>query len=108
MGLYHRRLVHLHYVKNTEYNKLHHDALWDPVSMLIYRLFDQAGAPWEGETHALKTTLIEATEKWGRLTGEDVPCPVAFEPEDLRKTKELSVKLQLGVQRTLRDGYRPR
>ncbi|KAN0082432.1 Protein kinase-like domain containing protein [Tylopilus felleus] len=96
MGLYHRRLVHFHYVKNTrEYNKLHHDALSDPVSMFICRLFDQAGAPWEGETHALKTTLIEATEIWGRLTGEGVPCPVAFEPEDLRKTKELSAKLQV-------------
>ncbi|OCB84911.1 hypothetical protein A7U60_g8133 [Sanghuangporus baumii] len=96
MGLYHCRLVHFHYVKNTEeYNKLHHDALSDPVSMFIYRLFDQAGAPWEGETHALKATLIEATEIWGRLTGEGVPCPVVFEPDDLRKTKELSAKLQV-------------
>ena len=96
MGLYHRRLVHFHYVKNTEeYNKLHHDALSDLVSVFIYRLFDQASAPWEGETHALKTTLIVATEIWGRLTGEGVPCPVAFEPEDLRNTKELSTKLQV-------------
>ncbi len=96
MGLYHRRLVHFHYVKNTEqYNKLHHDTFSDPECMFIYRLFDQAGAPWEGETHALKTTLIEATEIWGRLMGEGVPCPVAFEPEDLRKTKELSAKLQV-------------
>ncbi|EGO24917.1 hypothetical protein SERLADRAFT_449647 [Serpula lacrymans var. lacrymans S7.9] len=96
MGLYHRGLVHFHYVKNTEqYNKLHHDALSDLVSMFIYRLFNQAGAPWEGETHALKTTLIEAMEMWGMLTGEGVPCPVAFEPEDLRKTKELSAKLQV-------------
>ncbi|KAJ7292863.1 protein kinase subdomain-containing protein PKL/CAK/Fmp29 [Mycena rebaudengoi] len=52
-------------------------------------------SPWEGETHALKTTLIEATEVWGRLMGQGVPCPVAFEPEDLRKTKELSAKLQI-------------
>ena len=96
MGLYHRRLVHFHYVKNTkEYNKLHHDAMWDPVSMFIRRLFYHAGAPWEGETHALKATLIEATEIWERLTGEGVPCPVVFEPEDLRKTKELSEKLQV-------------
>ena len=96
MELYHRRLVHFHYVKNTEqYNKLHHQALSDRMSMFIYRLFHQAGAPWEGETHALKTTLIEATETWGRLTAEGVPCPVAFEPEDVRKTKELSAKLQV-------------
>ncbi|THH30077.1 hypothetical protein EUX98_g4128 [Antrodiella citrinella] len=96
MGLYHRRLVHFHYVKNTqEYNKFHHDALSDPVSMFVRRLFDQAGAPWEGETHALKASLIEATEIWGRLTGEGVPCPVVFEPEDLHKTKELSARLQI-------------
>ena len=96
MGLHHRRLVHFHYVKNTEkYNKLHHDALSDPVSMFIFRLFDQAGAPWEGETHALRTTLIEATDMWEELTGEGVPCPIAFEPEDLRKVEELSTKLQV-------------
>ena len=96
MGLYHRRLVHFHYVKNTEkYNQLHHAALSDPLSMFIHRLFHQAGAPWEGETHALKATLIEATETWARLTGEGVPCPVAFEPEDLRKTKDLSAGLQV-------------
>ena len=96
MGLYHARLVHFHYVKNTEeYNKLHHDALSDPVSMFIHRLFDQAGAPWEGETHTLKTTLIEATALWRGLAGEGVPCPVAFEPEDLRETKELSERLQV-------------
>ena len=95
-ALYHRRLVHFHYIKNTEeYNELHHDALSGPASMFICRLFDQAGAPWEGETHALKTTLIDATEIWGRLTGEDVPCPVVFEPEGLLKTKELSAKLQV-------------
>ncbi|KAJ7135418.1 protein kinase subdomain-containing protein PKL/CAK/Fmp29 [Mycena crocata] len=96
VGLYHSRLVHFHYVKNTEeYNKLHHDALSDPMSTLIRRLFHYAGAPWEGETHELKTTLIEATEIWGRLAGEGVPCPVVFDSEDLRNTKELSARLQI-------------
>ncbi|KNZ76689.1 hypothetical protein J132_09222 [Termitomyces sp. J132] len=96
MQLYHRHLVHFHYVKNTEeYNKLHDDAMSDLVCMLIYRLCEQAGAPWEGETHALKSSLIEATEIWGRLTGKDVPCPIIFEPEDICKTKELGEKLQV-------------
>ncbi|PPQ73047.1 hypothetical protein CVT25_007556 [Psilocybe cyanescens] len=96
MELYHRRLVHFHYSKHTEeHNKLHYDALSDAASMFICQLFDRAGSPWEGETHALKTTLIEATEMWGRLTGEGVPCPVVFEPEDLRETKELSARLQV-------------
>lgn len=96
MEIYHCRLVHFHYVKNTErYNKLHLQALSDSASMFICRLFEQASAPWEGETYALKTTLIEATETWGRLAVEGTPCPVAFEPEDLRKTQELGVRLQL-------------
>jgi hypothetical protein len=95
MGLYHRRLVHFHYVKNTKYNKLHHAVMSDLVSKFLFRLFYQTGAPMEGETHALKTTLIEVTEQWEMLMGEGVPCPVAFEPEDLLKTKELSDKLKL-------------
>ena len=95
MELYHCRLTHFHYVKNTEeYNKLHHDALTDPVSMFLCKLFYHAGSPWEGETQALKVTLIEATEMWGNLTGGNVPCPIIFDPKDLRKTKELGEKLQ--------------
>ncbi|KNZ80509.1 hypothetical protein J132_05629, partial [Termitomyces sp. J132] len=44
MALYYRRLVHSRYVKDTEeYNNLHHDAMTNPVSMLIYRLLTQAG-----------------------------------------------------------------
>jgi hypothetical protein len=39
--------------------------------------------------------LIEVREQWGMLMGEGVPCPVAFKPEDLLKTKELSDKLKL-------------
>ena len=39
--------------------------------------------------------MIEATEIWGRLTGEGVPCPIVFEDEDRRKMKEQSAKLQV-------------
>ncbi|GJJ12581.1 hypothetical protein Clacol_006824 [Clathrus columnatus] len=95
MGLYHRRLIHFH------------DVFSDPGVCL----FDQAGAPLGGgETHGLKTTLIEATEIWEKLTGE-----VAFEPEDLRKNEGAERKAassrrdrDLGVQQTLRDGHDPR
>ncbi|KAG6813724.1 hypothetical protein H0H92_008132 [Tricholoma furcatifolium] len=80
---------------NTEkYNKLHHDALTSPVSMVLGRLHDQACVPWEGETHGLKLSLIDATEWWERRTGGGVQCPVVFDPEDVRKTKELEEKLQ--------------
>lgn len=95
-GHYHARLVHFHYAKSTmELNELHHDALSDPVSIFIRRLFDQAGALWEGKTHDLKALLVKATEKWAELAGADVPCPVKFEPDDVSKTKVFSERLWL-------------
>ncbi|KAF8961537.1 protein kinase subdomain-containing protein PKL CAK Fmp29 [Flammula alnicola] len=90
MELYRRRLVHYHYVNNTEkYNMLHYAALTDPVGMLRRRLFRHARAPWEGETLELKVALIQATENWERLTGACSPCPVVFDPDDVCETMEL-------------------
>ena len=44
--VYHRRLVHYHYITNTkEYNKPHYDALTDPMWVLRSRLFNHAGNP---------------------------------------------------------------
>jgi len=89
-GLYHRRLVHYQYVKNTEeHNELHYAALTDPMGVLRHRLFTHASDPWEGETLALKVALIEATEKWAALTGGGTPCPVVFDAEDIRETMKL-------------------
>ncbi|ETW78748.1 hypothetical protein HETIRDRAFT_386942 [Heterobasidion irregulare TC 32-1] len=96
VGLHHARLVHFHYAKGTEeLNNLHHDALSDSASIFIRRLFYQAGAPWEAETHDLKALLVEVTEKWGELAGAGVPCPVEFEPDDVSRTKAFSERLQL-------------
>jgi len=70
--LYHRRLVHYHYVKSTEEcNKLHHAALMDHMGVLRRRLFCHVGAgdPWEGGTLALKVALIEAMENWEEAYG---------------------------------------
>jgi hypothetical protein len=88
--LYHRRLVHYHYVKNAEEcNELHCAVLSDPVGMLRRRLFHHASDPWEGETHALKIALIERTENWETLTRGGAPCPVVFDAEDVRETMKL-------------------
>ena len=89
--IYHRRLVHYHYVKSTEgCNKLHYSALTDHMGVLRRRLFCHAGDPWEGETLALKVVLIEATEDWEALTGGGAPCPVVFDAEDVRETMKLN------------------
>ncbi|PPQ73152.1 hypothetical protein CVT26_014818 [Gymnopilus dilepis] len=96
IGVYYARLFHYHYAKDTEeLNKLHHDALWDSVCIFIRRLFDRAGAPWEGETHDLKELLVEASERWDVFAQARMPCPIKFEPDDVRKTKEFSERLQL-------------
>jgi hypothetical protein len=55
------------------------------------RLFEHASDRWEGETLALKVALIDATEKWERLTGEGKPCPIVFDAEDIRETRKLDV-----------------
>ena len=91
--LYRRRLVHYHYIKNTEeYNKLHYAALTDPMSTLRQRLFCHASDPWEGETLMLKVALIEATENWETLTEGGLPCPVVFDTKDVRETVKLNAE----------------
>ncbi|KAG1752656.1 protein kinase subdomain-containing protein PKL CAK Fmp29 [Suillus paluster] len=93
MELYRRRLVHYHYVKNTEeYNELHYAALTNPMGVLRRRLFCHASDPWEGETLALKVALIQATENWKTLTGGGPPCPVVFDPDDVRETMKLDAE----------------
>ncbi|KAH7931313.1 protein kinase subdomain-containing protein PKL CAK Fmp29 [Leucogyrophana mollusca] len=93
MELYRRRLVHYHYVKATEeYNGLHYAALTNPMGVLRRRLFCHASDPWEGETFALKVALIQATKSWKTLTGGGPPCPVVFDPDDVRETMELDAE----------------
>ena len=98
--LYRCRLVHYHYVISSQAcNPLHHAAFTDPLYALRGRLFRNAGAPWEGESYDLKIVLIEAAERWAELTGggEGVPCPLAFDPADLRATAELDKDLREAI-----------
>ena len=95
LEVYRRRLVHDHYVKNTEEcNKLHFAALADPMVLLRRRLYDEASYPWEGETLELKVALMEATENWETLTGGGTPCPVVFDAEDVHETMKLDKELR--------------
>ncbi|KAF8906175.1 protein kinase subdomain-containing protein PKL CAK Fmp29 [Mucidula mucida] len=87
---YRRRLVHYHYVDNTrKYNKPHSAALRDPVDVLRRMLFHYARSPWRGESLELKLALIRAMEAWQTLTGGSSPCPIVFDPDDVRETREL-------------------
>ncbi|KZS88144.1 hypothetical protein SISNIDRAFT_418731 [Sistotremastrum niveocremeum HHB9708] len=96
VGVYLHSLLHFHYVKGTEeYNELHYKALLDPLSKFSKRLSERASSPWEGETHALQSMLIEVAENWASLAGEGVECPIVFDREVLRKSEELSERLRI-------------
>ncbi|KAH6888870.1 kinase-like domain-containing protein [Coprinopsis sp. MPI-PUGE-AT-0042] len=96
--VYRRRLVHYHYVKNSrECNGVHYAAFMEPLYAIRGRLFEQAGAPWEGETLELKIALIEAWKRWDELVAArggtsataSRRCPIEFDDEELRETKIL-------------------
>ncbi|KAF7294595.1 Altered inheritance of mitochondria protein 9, mitochondrial [Mycena indigotica] len=67
---------------------------------MIRRLFSEATAPWEGETHNLKALLVETAEHWGKLAPGI--CPVEFSADDVHVTKALSQELRL-VDQNVRD-----
>ena len=92
--LYRCRLVHYHYVISMEeFNQPHYAAFTDPMYALRSRLFQYAGDPWEGETHDLKSALIDATVEWEELTGGGVPCPLEFDVKDVHETMVLKKEL---------------
>ncbi|KAF9484965.1 hypothetical protein BDN70DRAFT_903421 [Pholiota conissans] len=87
--IYRRRLVHYHYVVNTaKYNKLHYMTLTEPMALSRFRLFSASSDMWGGETRPLKVPLIHATERWKEFTGDDAPCPIAFDAEDVARTEK--------------------
>jgi hypothetical protein len=93
--LYRCRLVHYHYVSSTkEYNPLHYIAFKDNLYSLRGRLFQHAGAPWEGESFDLKDALIQAAKRWEELVGGGGPCPLEFDAKDLREMKAPNVQLR--------------
>jgi hypothetical protein len=82
---YRRRLIHYHYVKNTKkYNELQYAALMESLGILRRLFFSHASELWEGESLA--------TKNWKTLTGEDTPCPVVFDPDDVCKTLYLDAE----------------
>ena len=44
------------------------------------------------ETLALKVALIRGTNDWETLMGGGRPCPVAFDPDDVRETMKLDAE----------------
>ena len=66
----------------------------DSNSVVRRRPFIRASEPWEGETLELKVALLRATENWNTLTGGGRPCPIVFDPDDIRETMRLEAEQQ--------------
>ncbi|OOF97131.1 hypothetical protein ASPCADRAFT_3749 [Aspergillus carbonarius ITEM 5010] len=89
-----RRLVHFCYAALTMNQIPHHfDALRDESSMLRAKLFNRAGAPWEGDSQSLRYVMIQVCSKWPMSIDHENPprpikCPVEYsEQEVLQCTK---------------------
>ncbi|KAJ5087374.1 hypothetical protein N7456_010990 [Penicillium angulare] len=87
-----RRIVHFYYAALTM-SRLpdHFDAFRDTNSMLRAKLFQRAGAPWEGDSVSLKHTLIQACQNWPmQLDGEAThkECansPIGYSEEEIQQ-----------------------
>ena len=62
--------------------------------VVLRRLFQ---FPWEGETLALEISLIEAMEKWEKLTGGGLPCPVTLRTYARRRNWIQNRELRTGL-----------
>lgn len=60
-----KRLVHFYYAAYIMRRMPDHfDALRDENAMLRAKLFDRAGAPWEGDSLSLKHAIVQAQRNW--------------------------------------------
>ena len=67
-----KRVVHFYYAALTMRQMPDHfDALRDENAMLRAKLFDRAGAPWEGDSLSLKYATIQAQSKWPMPLGDE-------------------------------------
>ncbi|KAI1908614.1 hypothetical protein LOZ12_004493 [Ophidiomyces ophidiicola] len=81
-----KRLVHFYYAAMTlKQLPDHFDALRTNGAMLRAKLFNRAGAPWEGDSLSLRHTIIQVCTCWP-LPYDDTPrelgpCPVQYSEE---------------------------
>ncbi|GAB7353824.1 hypothetical protein MBLNU459_g4197t1 [Dothideomycetes sp. NU459] len=90
LALFHKRQLHYFYVTETEAgNDVHFDALTHGFSAARRRLYEQSGAPWEGDTVTLKSGIIHMTQKWHQVVGSANICPISFSTEEVAECLRL-------------------
>ncbi|KAI9370282.1 kinase-like domain-containing protein [Aspergillus egyptiacus] len=83
--LHRRRLLSYYYcIFNGHYNKLHLEALRDPILAPRQHLVNRAGRQWNGNLITLKGALTRMVEYWPHLQDtEGRQCPVQFARDEL-------------------------
>ncbi len=98
-----RRLVHFLYAANTMQTiPAHYDAFTNASVRALTRLYDRAGAPWEGDSVSLKAAMIEALGQWPlSLDGDvdqnandsDPKAPIEYSESEIVECLALDAKI---------------
>ncbi|KAI9374621.1 hypothetical protein BJX61DRAFT_540631 [Aspergillus egyptiacus] len=88
-----RRIVHFYYAALTlRQIPDHFDALRNEKAMPRAKVFNRAGAPWEGDLLCLKYAILQVYKHWPMSLDNDnassfepAGCPVQFTDEEIRK-----------------------
>jgi len=97
-----KRIVHFYYAALTMQEMPDHlDALRNEKAMLRAKLYNRAGAPWEGDSLSLKYTIIHVMSKWPMLLEDEdsqattdtsriqpAACPVKYSEDEIRQCVE--------------------
>lgn len=83
-------LLYLCRVFNGGLNKLHLEALRDPLLLQRQHLVEFAGRQWSGNLMTLCGSLMRIRDLWPHLPGEGKPldCPIQFSEEAVREHLE--------------------
>jgi hypothetical protein len=95
-----KRQLHYNYVKEImRLRPSHGKALVDYPCVMRRKLFRHASEPWEGDSVALKTDLVELTKQWPSLilstTDSSQPrCPIEFSTQEASETLRLAAAME--------------
>ncbi|KAL4892301.1 serine/threonine protein kinase [Aspergillus ambiguus] len=83
-------LFYLYRVFNGGLNKLHLEALQDPLILQRQHLVDFAGRQWSGNLMTLRGALMRMRDLWHHLPGKDagLECPIQFSEQETRYQAE--------------------
>ncbi|PWY88005.1 phosphotransferase enzyme family protein [Aspergillus sclerotioniger CBS 115572] len=83
-------LFYLYRVFNGGLNKLHLEALRDPLILQRQHLVNCAGRQWSGNLMTLRGALMRMRDLWPHLPGKNVPleCPIGFSAQEIRDQTE--------------------